>query len=205
MEEPKRTIAYLCPKCRQSVAVERTVFQLAAAPSRLPCPCGGSALLVEMEADHADLTVPCLYCGEDHHIRCSAHAFLHEKALAFSCKANGLDCCYVGEEGPVFRALRRLEEAAAQYGEKPGEEGESAFLNEAVMTEVMGELKDIAARGGISCTCGSKRYQVKVRYSAVELICAECGAKLRIPAATDDDLEELCCRYTLRIGGKEEH
>lgn len=205
MEEPKRTIAYLCPKCRQSVAVERTVFQLAAAPSRLPCPCGGSALLVEMEADHADLTVPCLYCGEDHHIRCSAHAFLHEKALAFSCKANGLDCCYVGEEGPVFRALRRLEEAAAQYGEKPGEEGESAFLNEAVMTEVVGELKDIAARGGISCTCGSKHYQVKVRYSAVELICAECGAKLRIPAATDDDLEKLCCRYTLRIGGKEEH
>ena len=92
-----------------------------------------------------------------------------------------------------------------RYGEKPGEEGESAFLNEAVMTEVMGELKDIAARGGISCTCGSKHYQVKVRYSAVELICAECGAKLRIPAATDDDLEELCCRYTLRIGGKEEH
>ena len=49
MEEPKRTLAYLCPKCRQSVVVEQTVFRLAAAPSRLPCPCGGSALLVEME------------------------------------------------------------------------------------------------------------------------------------------------------------
>lgn len=202
MEEPKRTLAYLCPKCKQSVVVEQSVFRLAAAPSKLPCPCGGSALQVEMEADHVDLTVPCLYCGRDHQIRCSAHAFLHENALAFSCKATGLDCLYVGEEEPVFRALTRLEEAAAQMGEKPGEEG--AFLNETIMTEVLGELKDIAARGGISCTCGSKDYQVKVHYSSVELQCAACGAKLRIPAATGEDLEDLCCRYTLAIGGKGE-
>lgn len=202
MEEPKRTLAYLCPKCKQSVVVDRTVFQLAAAPSRLPCPCGESALLVEMEADHADLTVPCLYCGHDHHIRCSAHAFLHEKALAFSCKATGLDCCYVGEEDLVFQALRRLEEAAAQVSEKPGED-EGVFLNEAVMTEVLGELKDIAGRGGISCACGSKNYKVKIHYSAVELTCADCGARLRIPAATDDDLEDLCCKFTLLIDGRE--
>lgn len=200
MEEPKRTIAYLCPKCKQSVVVEETVFRLAAAPSKFPCPCGGSALKVEMEADHVDLTVPCLYCGEDHHVRCSAHAFLHEKALAFSCKATGLDACYVGDEGPVFQALRRLETAAARMAE--GEEESEAFLNEAIMTEVLGELKDIAARGGISCDCGSKDYKVKIHYSAVELICADCGAKLRLPAATDEDLEDLCCRYTLVIGGK---
>ena len=43
MEEPKRTIAYLCPKCKQSVVVEETVFRLAAAPISIPCPCGGFA------------------------------------------------------------------------------------------------------------------------------------------------------------------
>ena len=71
------------------------------------------------------------------------------------------------------------------------------------MTEVLGELKDIAARNGISCTCGSREYKVKIQYSAVELICADCGAKLRLPAATDEDLEDLCCCYTLKIGGRE--
>ena len=166
MNEPKRTLAYLCPKCKQSVVIEETEFRLAAASSKLPCPCGGSALLVEMEADHVDLTVPCLYCGEDHHVRCSAHAFLHEKALAFSCKATGLDGAYVGEEEPVFRALRRLEEATAGMGEKAEDE---PFLNEAIMTEVLGEVKDIAARGGISCKCGSKEYKVKVNSSSTEL------------------------------------
>lgn len=201
MEEPKRTLAYLCPKCKQSVVVEESEFRLASASSKLPCPCGGSALLIEIEADHVDLTVPCLYCGEDHHIRCSTHAFLREKALAFSCKATGLDCLYVGEEEPVFRALRRLEEATANMGEKAEEE---TFLNEAVMTEVLEELKDIAARGGISCRCGSKEYKVKVNYSSVELECGQCGTRLRLPAATGEDLEDLCCYYTLLIGGKEQ-
>ena len=39
VEEAKRTLAYLCPACRQSVAVERSVFQLAASANELPCPC----------------------------------------------------------------------------------------------------------------------------------------------------------------------
>jgi len=201
MEGRKRTLAYLCPKCRQSVVVERTEFQLAAAANKLPCPCGGSQLLVELEADHADLTVPCLYCGQDHHVRVPVHALLHEKALAFSCKATGLDCLYIGDEEPVFQALRRLEEAAGEIGERPDEE--STFLNEAIMEEALGELRDIAQRGGISCTCGSKDYKVKVLYSAIELTCADCGAKLRLPAATGEDLEDLCCKYSLVIGGKE--
>ena len=201
MDEPKRTLAYLCPKCRQSVVVERTEFQLAAAPNRLPCPCGGSELLVELEANEAQLTVPCLYCGRDHHIRVPVHALLHEKALAFSCKATGLDCLYVGEEQAVFQALRRLESAAAEISENPEDNG--TFLNEPIMTEVLGELRDIAARGGVSCTCGSRKYKVKILYSAVELTCADCGAKLRLPAATGEDLEDLCCKYTLLIGGKE--
>ncbi len=202
MEEPKRTLAYICPKCKQSVVVERSEFQLAAAANKLPCPCGGSALLVELEADHADLTVPCAYCGRDHQIRCSVHDLLHQEALAFSCKATGLDCCYIGTEQAVFQALRRLEEATAQASEDQGEE--RPFLNEAVMTEVLGELKDIAQRGGISCQCGSGEYKVKVLYSSVELTCGRCGARLRLPAATGEDLEDLCCRYTLTIGGKGE-
>lgn len=99
VEEAKRTLAYLCPACRQSVAVERSVFQLAASANELPCPCGKSSLRVELMGDRVKLTVPCLFCGKDHTVTCSSHAFLHEKVLAFSCAASGLDCCYVGEIG----------------------------------------------------------------------------------------------------------
>ena len=180
VEEAKRTIAYLCPECRQAVVAEKTVFSLAAAPGKIPCPCGKSALKTEMMGDRVKLTVPCLFCGREHTVTCSTHAFLHEKTLAFSCAASGLDCCYVGEEGPVFAAMERLEEAVDKMEAAAGEKG--TFLDEIIMHEVLSELRDIAQRGGISCACGSREWRLQVNFSSVDLICGRCGAALRIPA-----------------------
>ena len=204
VEEPKRTLAYICPACRQSVIVERDLFSLAAATAHIKCPCGRSELRVEFVDDHVDLEVPCLFCGREHRVSCSTHAFLHQKALAFSCAASGLDCLYVGEEEPVFQALERLEQAVDRLVLESQAEEKGAFLDELVMGEVLGEIKEIAQRGGISCQCGSKDYGIKVGYSAVELICARCGATLRLPAATADDIDDICCKTTLTIGKKEE-
>ena len=105
IEDAKRSIAFLCPVCRQPVILERTVFQLAASGSRLPCPCGKSALTVSLMGDQVRLTVPCLFCEQEHTVSCSTAAFLQEKTLAFSCANSGLDCCYVGEEASVFAVL----------------------------------------------------------------------------------------------------
>ena len=200
VEQAKRTLAYLCPACRQSVVVERTVFQLAASANELPCPCGKSALRVELMGDRVRLTVPCLFCGREHSVTCSAHAFLHERVLAFSCAASGLDCCYVGEEGAVFAALKRLEEAADKLEARGGEKG--AFLDELVMHEVLSELKEIAQRGGISCTCGSRDWKLQVNYSSIDLFCADCGGAMRIPAVTADDIDDICCKDKLVIRGQ---
>ena len=200
VEQAKRTLAYLCPACRQSVVVERTVFQLAASANELPCPCGKSALRVELMGDRVRLTVPCLFCGREHSVTCSAHAFLHERVLAFSCAASGLDCCYVGEEGAVFAALKRLEETADKLEARGGEKG--AFLDELVMHEVLSELKEIAQRGGISCTCGSRDWKLQVNYSSIDLFCADCGGAMRIPAATASDIDDICCKDKLVIRGQ---
>ena len=70
------------------------------------------------------------------------------------------------------------------------------------MYEVLSELKEIAARGGISCACGSKDWTFQVNYSSVDLICAQCGAQVRIPAATADDIDDICCKNTILIRGK---
>ena len=177
--------------------MERSVFHLAASANGLPCRCGKSALRVEMMGDRVKLTVLCLFCKTEHTVTCPTHAFLHEKALAFSCSASGLDCCYVGEEGPVFAAVRRLEEAVDKLEQDAGEKG--AFLDELVMHEVLSELKEIAARGGISCACGSKRWKMQVNYSSIDLSCADCGATMRIPAATASDIDDICCKNTIVI------
>ena len=192
-----RTIGYLCPHCRQSVIAARSPFQLTASEScEIPCPCGKSSLKIEYLSDRFRITSPCVACGEIHTVTCPAEAFLSRKALAFSCHTTGLDCCYVGEEGAVYAAVARLEQAADHLTEK---EEMGSFLNDLVMQEVLSELKDIAARDGISCQCGSHRWSLKVHYASVELICSVCGSAMRINAATFEDLNELCCHPKLQI------
>ena len=200
MAEESRTIAYICPHCRQSVIVQRTVFQLAAAPLEIPCPCGKSALRTELMGPRTRFEVPCVACGRTHAVECDTHDVLPRRALAFSCSATGLDCCYVGEEQAVYAAVRRLEGAVDKLHAEAGERG--AFLDEIVMHEILSELRDIAQRGGVSCTCGSREWRLKVNYSSVELTCARCGGTLRIPAATEEDITDLCCKPALQIHGR---
>lgn len=200
-QEKKRYLSYICPHCRQSVIVERDLFTLAASTNHIKCPCGKSELKVDFMPNRVQLTVPCLFCGREHEVSCPSHAFVREKALAFSCAASGLDCCYVGEEGPVYAATARLERAVDKLEEEGEEQG--AFLDELVMHEVLSEIKEIAQRGGISCACGSKDWTFQVNYSSVDLICTQCGAQMRIPAATADDIDDICCKTNLLIRGKE--
>ena len=156
---------------------------------------------MELEGVRARLTVPCLFCGTEHTVTCPAEALLNERVLAFSCAASGLDCCYVGEEGPVFAALKRLEEAADKLD--PGNRGAGTFLDELVMHEVLSELREIAQRDGVSCTCGSHQWKLQVNYSSIDLFCAQCGGAMRIPAATASDIDDICCKTKLLIRGGE--
>ena len=201
IQDAKRFLSYICPHCRQSVIVEKDLFSLAASKTRIKCPCKKSELTVEFQPQRVQMSVPCLFCGRDHQVSCSSQAFIREKALAFSCAASGLDCCYVGEEGPVFAATARLEQAVDRLEEDPAQHG--TFLNEVVMEEVLSEIRDIAARNGISCACGSRKWAFQVNYSSVDLVCGACGAQMRIPAATADDIDDICCRTTLVIHGRE--
>lgn len=204
MPEETRSIGYICPVCGQAVIASRTAFQLCAGDSALPCPCGKSELHFTQMGDRCEITVPCLLCARDHTAVCSNDAMLTQKLLALSCPKSGLGCCYIGEEGPVFRAMEQLEQAVDKLRADDEGERRGAFLNDGVMAEVLAELRDVAQRGGVTCGCGSTDYGVKVGYAAVDLVCAVCGAALRLPAATADDLDALCARYTITIPGRKE-
>ena len=100
--------------------------------------------------------------------------------------------------------MEELEGAVDKLRLDDAMETRGVFLDEVVMGEVLSELKDIAVRGGIRCGCGSTDYGIKVGYSAVDLICARCGAALRLPAATPEDLDRLCAQVSLTIPGRQE-
>ena len=196
-----RTIGFVCPKCRQSVIVSRDLFSLTAAPTRIPCPCGGSWLQLEYQGDRFAVEAPCVACGGRHRALCPSEAFLKRKALGFTCGRTGINCCCVGEEQEVYRAVKAMEAAADQLEEQKS--GEGSFLNELVMEEMLSELRDIASRGGVRCTCGCKEWSLRVQYSSIRLECADCGGALRLSAATMEDLNDLCCRTELVIPGQD--
>ena len=204
MAEQTRSIGYICPVCGQAVIASRTAFQLAAGDSVLPCPCGKSELAFTQLGDRCEITVPCLLCARDHTAVCANNALLNQKLLALSCPASGLGCCYIGEEAPVFQAMEKLEQAVDKLRLDDQTDRRGTFLNDAVMAEVLAELRDIAARKGVRCGCGSTDYGVKVGYASVDVVCARCGAPLRLPAAGPGDLDDLCARYTVTIPGRKE-
>ena len=176
----------------------RSVFALEASGAEVECDCGGSALTVAFDGERYRLTVPCGLCGGTHTAVCSRKQVL-EGAVALACAGTKQFCCFIGPEGTVDRQLREL----AVLAEKEKRQGDNeAFLDNVIMYEVLSELRDIAARKGISCACGSGRYGMEVRRSAVDLICRDCGARLRVPAATDRDLDDLCCHMKLVLPGK---
>ena len=200
MSEEMRTFGYLCPECGKPVMAARSVFALEASNAQVECPCGKSALTVAFDGERYRLSVPCGLCGETHEAVCPPERVL-EGGTALACARTKQFCCFIGDEGTVEKHLRELEILAEK--EKRQEDGPEAFADSVIMYEVLSELKEIAARpGGITCACGSSRYGMEIRRSAVDLICRDCGAKLRISAATDRDLDDLCCHMKLVIPGK---
>lgn len=198
--EPKRSLGFICPECGAAVIVEKSPFELTASNSEITCPCGKSSVKIKLHNDKLKLSVPCIYCEETHEFSCSMHAFLHEKAMAFACGVSSLDACYIGEKEPVFAAMKRLEETLDNLELEAAKD--SMFLNQVVMEEILAELRDIAQRGGIGCSCGKSDFGVEVNYSSVELVCAHCGGALKIPASTLSDVDDLCCKMRLTIKGK---
>lgn len=198
MREEMRSFGYLCPSCKKTVLAARSVFALEAAGAEVECGCGGSALRAVFDGERYQIQVPCGLCGETHTARCTSAQVL-ESASALACSRTKQFCCFIGPEGTVEKNLREL----AVLAEKEQRGDSEAFLDSVIMYEILSELRDIAARpGGITCSCGSGRYGMEIRRSAVDLICRDCGAKLRIPAATDQDLDDLCCHMKLVLPGK---
>ncbi len=199
-EEKMRTLGYLCPACRKKVIRDRSAFALAASGAVVSCECGKSSLTVDAEERRFRLSVPCGVCGDTHEAVLDATQLLEGKGVGLACPKTRQLCCFIGEPYEVERELERLSLAADKELEQDGS-GE-LFVDSVIMHEVLSELREIAAREhGITCGCGSEKYRMEVRPTYIDLICEQCGARLRIDAATDEDLDRLCCHYTLRIGG----
>ena len=143
--EETRSFGYICPKCGKAVMARRSAFSLAAAAAHIECPCGESDMLIETDGSKFRMWVPCGLCGETHQAECSAEAVLHGRGIGLACPKTRQICCYIGQEEQVSAQMEQLAVRAAKEKAQDPE----AFTDNIIMYEVLSELKDIAARGGI--------------------------------------------------------
>ncbi|MBR0280472.1 MAG: hypothetical protein IJQ81_02640 [Oscillibacter sp.] len=196
MTEESRTFGYLCPECGKAVIASRDPFTLAASDAAIECDCGGAVLRTRYDGVRYHITVPCGLCGGTHTAVCPPERMLRG-ATALACAKTGQFSCFIGPAGTVEQKMKELS-ILAEKERQDG--GENAFVDNVIMYEILSELKDIASRpDGITCQCGCRQWKMRVRRSAVDLICPDCGGRLRIPAATDRDLDDLCCHMKLTI------
>ena len=197
-----RTLGYICPKCGAPVMGARSIFALEASDAEIACSCGGSVLHTSFDGQRYRLLVPCGVCGKIHETVCPPER-IREGATALSCTESRQFCCFVGDEGIVDHHLREAEIAISKEKAQSGSGEAEAFTDNVIMYEFLSELRDIAARPhGITSGCGSHSYSMEIHRDAVELTCRDCGARLRLSAATDRDLDDLCCHMKLVIPGK---
>lgn len=151
--EEMRSFGYICPACGKAVLHSRSVFALNAAAARMECECGKEALTAETDGLRFRLNVPCGVCGGHHQAECDAGALLHGRGIGLACPVKQELCCYIGEETQVRKAMEGLALRVAKEKASPDE----AFTDNVIMYEVLSELKDIAARGGIACALRQPR------------------------------------------------
>ncbi len=126
--------------------------------------------------------------------------FCGSEALAFSCTASGLDCCYVGEEWPVYAATARLEQAVDKLEQGAG--SGVPFWTSWSCTRSWGDPGH--CRPGRSLLhLRLQAWTFRVNYSSVDLICRTAGRKCAFPRPLPTTLTTSAAKPRLLIRGKE--
>ena len=134
-------VAYRCPSCGYDVMGELNLFDLGGEGARLTCECGESELYFGLRSDgKINVSVPCLFCPDDHKFLLADFSFFERELFTLSCKYTGVEIVFMGDHAKVIEALHKSEEKLA------------ALLGE--LTEEYDADEDVCDEEGDGCGCG---------------------------------------------------
>ena len=203
-ESPKqRHIAYRCPDCGQAVLGLVGRFALSANMLRLRCSCGSEQSLdITVSQDNKiRLSVPCLFCRQNHSYQISEGIFFDKERFPVSCPYSGMDIAFIGDEETVSEELHRTgEELIALMKNLDAEELSDIQPQDVDEGEVLPDpavydtlrfiVKDLEADGKVECPCGEGPYDVRFTDGGMQVWCERCGASFDFHATTPTMAEE---------------
>ena len=162
----QRNIAYRCPGCGSAVIGLVGKFALHANMLRLKCSCGDEQSLdITMADGKIRLSVPCLFCRQNHSYVVSESLFFENDRFLLNCPYSNMDIAIIGDEETVNQELARTEaelnmlmknlEAEELSDIQPEDMPEAEILPDpAVYDTLRFVVKDLEAEGKLNCPCG---------------------------------------------------
>lgn len=202
--QPKqRNIAYRCPSCGTSILGLVGKFALSANMLRLKCSCEEeSSLDINIANDgKIRLSVPCLFCKQNHSYVVSEALFFDKDMFLLNCPYSGMDIAFIGDEKGISAELKRTEEEINRLMASLEAENLSDIQPEdmsedemppdpAVYDTLRFVVKDLEEEGRVKCPCGNGSYDLRFTDGGMEVYCERCGASYTFSAASPTMAEE---------------
>ena len=198
----QRNIAYRCPGCGSAVIGLVGKFALHANMLRLKCSCGDEQSLdITMSDGKVRLSVPCLFCRQNHSYVVSEALFFENDRFLLNCPYSNMDIAFIGDEETVKQELDRTEaelnmlmknlEAEELSDIQPEDMPEVEILPDpAVYDTLRFVVKDLEAEGKLNCPCGKGPYDLRFTDGGMQVWCESCGATYDFNATSPTMAEE---------------
>ncbi len=208
----ERFIAYRCPECLTATTGLIGKFALSAGLLRLKCGCDkGSMLDISASNDgKIKLSVPCIFCKQNHSYIVSEAVFFDHSKFSLSCPYSGMDIAFLGSEEDINEELSRTEKEISQLlcgfeasdisDIQPVEMNEDEILPDpGVYDTIRFLLKDLEDAGAVSCLCNNGKYDLRFTSHGVQAFCENCGATFDFNATSPSLAEEYLSLNELKL------
>lgn len=199
----QRHIAYRCPDCGSAVVGLVGRFALSANMIRLKCSCGSdhSLDMTLAEGEKVRLSVPCLFCKQNHSYVVSEALFFDKDRFLLNCPYAGMDIAFIGDEEIVSHELSRTGDELSQLLKnleaeelsdiQPQDMGDEEILPDpAVYDTLRFVVKDLEEEGKLKCPCGNGPYDLRFTSGGLQVWCDICGASYDFPVLSPSLAEE---------------
>lgn len=202
LQPKQRNIAYRCPGCGSAVIGLVGKFALHANMLRLKCSCGDSQSLdITLKDGKVRLSVPCLFCRQNHSYVVSESLFFDKDRFLLNCPYSNMDIAFIGDEDTINQELSRTEselnmlmknlEAEELSDIQPEDMPEAEILPDpAVYDTLRFVVKDLEAEGKVKCPCGKGPYDLRFTDIGLQVWCDSCGASYDFSATSPTMAEE---------------
>ncbi len=200
---PKQThIAYICPSCGSVIYGIAGKFTLSADLFRIKCPCGESALDINITNDKKiRLSVPCLFCKQNHNYVVSENIFFGRDLFLLNCPYANMDICFIGDKSETDKAVSHAEDELKRMlvnmelddmrDLQPKDMDESEVLPDPQVYDTLRFLiSELKEDNKINCPCRSGDYDLRFTDSGIQVYCKNCQATYDFDMTTPALAEE---------------